>query len=181
MRTVTYGAACSLDGFITARDGALDWLHMSADANAIMKEFWANTDTLLFGRKTWEAAAAYGGGGGSGGIRSVVFSRTLTRSPHPDVELVSHDAGAYVRALKRRKGKGIIVMSGGDLARSLFAAGVIDAVGINVHPVLLGAGTPLFQDPGARVDLRLTECRAIAGGCVYVTYRVKPAKARRTP
>ncbi len=31
MRTVTYGAACSLDGFIADPDGTIDWLHFSDD------------------------------------------------------------------------------------------------------------------------------------------------------
>jgi dihydrofolate reductase len=85
---------------------------------------------------------------------------------------VSADAGAFVRDLKRRPGRGICVMGGGELARSLFAAGVIDEVGLNVHPVLLGAGVPLFHDAG-RIPLELIESRVIAGGCVLSTYRVR--------
>ena len=181
MRMVTYGAACSLDGFITGPGGALDWLHMSADAGAIMKESWARTDTLLFGRKTWDAALQMGGGGGGGsmpGIRTVLCSRTLTESPHPDVELVRDGVGDYVRALKRTRGKGIMVMSGGNLAGSLFAEDVIDEIGLNVHPVLLGSGTPLFTDPGARLRLNFHEARPIHGGCVMMTYRVARSRVR---
>jgi dihydrofolate reductase len=65
------------------------------------------------------------------------------------------------------------MMGGGDLARSLFAADLIDEVGLNVHPVLLGAGVPLFTDAGRRVPLELISSRCITGGCVYSTYRVK--------
>jgi dihydrofolate reductase len=174
MRKVTYGAACSLDGFIAAGDGAVDWLHFSPDARKVMDEHWAGIDALLMGRKTFEAAAARGGGGGSlPGVEVYLFSRTLARSPHPDVRLVSDDAGGFVRALKKKPGKGISVMGGSDLAASLFAAGVIDEVGLNIHPVVLGSGTPLFRDPGRRVRLTLLESRPIAGGCVLANYRVK--------
>jgi dihydrofolate reductase len=173
MRTVTYGAAASLDGFITARDGGLGWLRHSPDVNEIMKAYWAKTDTLLFGRKTWEFAAAAGGGGGSmKGIRSVLFSRTLAKSPHRDVELVRENAGDFVRSLKAQPGKNILVMSGGNLAASLLAEGVVDEVGVNVHPVLLGAGVSLFNDCGRQVDLTLKECRPISGGCVLLSYAV---------
>jgi len=65
---------------------------------------------------------------------------------------------------------------GGNFATSLLQAGVIDEVGLNVHPVLLGSGVPAFLDPGRRVDMELTECRQLDGGCVLVTYRVKSSQ-----
>jgi dihydrofolate reductase len=89
----------------------------------------------------------------------------------PGVELVSVEAGEFVRKLKRSKGKEICVFGGGEFARSLFQAGVIDEVGLNIHPVLLGSGIPFFHDAG-RVTLKLLENRSIAGGCVYVMYSV---------
>lgn len=183
MRKVTYGAACSLDGFITAPDGSLDWLHMSTDVHAIMADYWSRVDTVLMGRKTWEVAVAMGGAGGGGmsGVASYVFSRTLSRLPGGGAELVREDAGDFVRQLKARPGKEICVMGGGVLAQSLFAAGVIDEVGLNIHPVLLGAGIPFFQDAG-RIELALLENRTIGGGCVYVTYKVRARRgARRAP
>jgi dihydrofolate reductase len=185
MRTVTYGAACSLDGFITARDGAIDWLQWSPDVSAIMAEYWKGVDAMLFGRKTWDFAQASGGGGDGeaadrgafANVKTYLFSRTIKKAP-PGVQLVSENAGEFVRELKRKPGKGICVMSGGNLARSLFEAGVVDEVGLNIHPVLLGDGARLFQDAGDRVNLELKECRTLHHGCVYAIYRVKRRAAR---
>jgi len=53
------------------------------------------------------------------------------------------------------------------------AAGVIDEVGLNIHPVLLGSGVPLFRDAGRRIKLALQESRVLDGGCVLATYRVR--------
>jgi riboflavin biosynthesis pyrimidine reductase len=64
-------------------------------------------------------------------------------------------------------------MGGGELAPALFEAGLIDDVGLNIHPVLLGSGVPLFHPMSRPIELELAECRQIAHGCVYVTYRVK--------
>lgn len=172
MRTVIYGAACSLDGYIARPDGAIDWLRWSDDVGAIMKEFWKGIDTVLMGRKTWEVSVAMGGGGQMKGLRGYLFSRTLTESPE-GMELVRDDAGEFVRRLKEQDGKGICVLGGGELARSLLEAGVIDEVGANVHPVLLGTGIPLFPPMNRQVDLELIENRPIAAGCVYLLYRVK--------
>jgi len=187
MRTVTYGAACSLDGFIAPPDGSMDWLHFSRDVQDLMKTYWDTIDTMLMGRKTWEVATSMGGAGsgGTGGITTYIFSRTLT-TVGDGAHLVRDDAGEFVRRLKEEPGKGICVMGGGELAQSLFAAGVVDEVGMNVHPILLGSGVPFFRDAGRRIGLELAESRVIDGGCVYSIYRVlaavpkKPAKRRKT-
>jgi dihydrofolate reductase len=176
MRKVIYGGACSLDGFFAAKDGSVDWLHFSKDVEDVMRRSWAATDTILMGRKTWEFAAAAGGDGDMPGVaidRTYVFSRTLTSITGKNTELVTSDAGEFVRKLKAQPGKDIIVMSGGNFATSLLQAGVIDEIGLNIHPLLLGAGVPAFLDPGTRVMLELTECRQLDGDCVLVTYRVK--------
>lgn len=172
MRTVTYGAACSADGFIATADGSYDWIRFSKDAESIMSDYWRRIDTLLMGRKTWDVAKGHKGGG-MPGVHSYVFSRTLDSIKRKGVTLVKDDAAEFVRELKERPGKDICVFGGGDLARSLFAAGVIDEVGFNMQPVILGAGIPLFVDAGRRIDLALKECRPIAKDCVYVVYAVK--------
>src|SRR5688500_3230536 len=142
MRKVIYGGACSLDGFLAAADGSVNWLHWSDDVNKMMAEFWTTTDALVMGRKTWEVAAAGApaeADAGMTGMKSYVFSRTLDKIDRPGVELVRENAGEFVRALKKKKGKNITVFGGGDFARSLFEADVIDEVGLNVHPILLGS------------------------------------------
>jgi dihydrofolate reductase len=69
-------------------------------------------------------------------------------------------------------------MGGGELARSLLDAGLIDEIGFNIHPVLLGVGIPLFHEMKRQIDLELRECKALKNGCVYVLYRVLPERAR---
>lgn len=63
-------------------------------------------------------------------------------------------------------------MGGGDLAKTLFEAAVIDEIGFNIHPVLLGSGIPLFHAISRQINLELIECRPFKNGCIYVKYRV---------
>ena len=182
MRTVTYGGAITLDGFITGPNESMDWLKWSSEVGEIIQAYWKTIDTMLMGRKTWEFAQKAGGGGAGppmNGITSYVFSRTLRPADVPDATLVSDDAEEFVRKLKQRKGKGICVMGGGDFARSLFEADLIDEVGLNLHPVLLGDGTPGFLDAKRRLDLELTECRPLSKGCVSLRYRVRHHRRAR--
>lgn len=177
MRKVTFGVANSLDNFIARQDGAVDWLLWSDEVSAIIAEFWKTIDTVLMGRKTYEPALKPGSGGGESnpyrGVKTYVFSRTLKQSQDQNVEIIGTDAAEFVRKLKNEKGKDICVMGGGELAKALFEAHLIDEVGLNIHPILLGSGVPLFLEMNRQINLELLECRTLKTGCVVVTYRVK--------
>ena len=172
MRKVTFGGANSLDNRFTGPDESIDWLRWSDDARAISAESFKGVDTMLMGRKTFEFAQKMGSGGGYPGIATYVFSRTLDSAPD-GVELVREDAAGFVRDLKSRPGGDIIVMGGGELGAALLEGGVIDEIGLNIHPILLGAGTPLFHTMARPIELELIEARPIQRDCVLVRYRVR--------
>ena len=173
MRKVTFGGANSLDNYLARPDHAVDWLKWSQEAAAVMTDFWKTVDTVLMGRKTYEVALLQTKGGGYPGVATYVFSRTLKTIPEGGATLVLEDAVGFVRELKQRDGKDICLMGGGELARSLFEAGLIDEIGFNIHPVLLGSGIPLFHPMDRQIDLELRECKPFKNGCVLITYRVK--------
>ena len=188
MRTITYGGAVSLDGFLAGADGAIDWLHFTKDVQQVMTDYWKKIDTILMGRKTYEFAAAQNRSPAksrgkakrrapsTAAMRTYVFSRTLKSVDEPGVELVADDAVRFVRKLKQQPGKEICLMGGGELATSLLGAGLVDEVRLNVHPILLGSGIPTFRDPGRRVKLKLTECRGMEADCILASYEVLRAE-----
>lgn len=171
MRKVTYGGASSLDALITGPDESIDWIRHSDEGAELTKEMWRGVDTMLMGRKTYEFAVRMGGPISWGSIKTYVFSRTL-ESVSGGAELVSGDAVEFVRELKGQEGGDIIVMGGGELGTSLIEGGLVDEVGLNIQPVMLGRGTPAFQPMNRRVDLELIEARPIAQDCVLVRYRI---------
>lgn len=146
MRKVTFGGANSLDNYIARKDDAVDWLLWSKEAESFMKEFWKTIDTVLMGRKTYEVALRHSSGANPyPGIKSYVFSRTLKKNADKNVEIISENAAGFVKTLKNQKGKDICVMGGGEFAKTLFEANLIDEIGFNIHPVLLGSGIPLLD------------------------------------
>jgi dihydrofolate reductase len=173
VRKVVFGGANSVDNFIARQDHAVDWLIWSDDVAAITARFWTTIDTVVMGRKTYEVARKSGLGEGYPGVKNYVCSRTLPDQPASNVTIVREDAADFVRRLKEQDGKDICVMGGGELARSLLEAGLIDEIGFNIQPVLLGSGIPLFHPMTRQIDLELKECRPLEHGCVYVMYRVK--------
>jgi dihydrofolate reductase len=184
MRTITYGAAVSLDGFLAGADGSIDWLHFSKDVQEVMTDYWKEIDTLLWGRKTYDFSIAMNPSSAkksadaksSRRTRDYVFSRTLKTLDDANVELVTSDAVEFVRVLKQSPGKEICLMSGGNFAQCLLAANLVDEIRLNIHPILLGSGIPTFRDPGHRVKLELRECRQLEGGCILASYKVAHPK-----
>lgn len=172
MRKVTFGVANSLDNYIARPDHSIDWLLWNDEVASLIKTFWKTIDTVVMGRKTYEVAAK-SGSGGYPGMKTYVISRTMSTDLDKSIEIVTGDLVEFMRSLKAQKGKDICVMGGGELAQSLFEADLIDEFGVNIHPVLLGGGIPLFHPITHPVDLELLECRTLQTGCVYLLYRVK--------
>ena len=171
MRLVTFGVANSLDNFIARPDGAVDWLVWDEEVAKISQEFFKTVDTVVMGRKTYEVAAR-NGGGAYPAVKNYVCSRTLKKAPK-QIEIVSEDAVEFIRRLKQQDGKGICIVGGGELARSLFEARLIDQLGLNIQPVMIGSGIPLFYEMNLQQDLELLECKVLKNGGVFVFYRVK--------
>ena len=181
MRKVIFGGANSLDNYFARADHSVDWLMWSDEAAEIMKDMWPRFDVMLMGRKTWDASVKNfsekelkKARKKSSGMQTYIFSRTMSPGPlFEGTEVVNRDAAEFVQELKQREGKDIMLMGGGELAASLLEAGLVDEIGFNIHPVLLGSGIPLFHQMGRQIDLELVEARPFKNGCVYVYYRVK--------
>ena len=171
MRKVVYGGAMSLDGFIAGPNGEHDWIVTDPDIDfaALMRRF----DTFLIGRKTFEKMREMAESAPpTPGIESIVFSRTLRPEECPGATL-RDDAESVVRDLRVRPGKDIALFGGGELFRSLLAAGLVDEVAVSVIPVLLGGGIPLLPSPADRARLQLKKHRVYRKtGTVALEYEI---------
>ena len=175
MRKITFGGANSFDNYFARKDDSVDWLMFGDEAAAVMQDYWSTIDTILMGRRTYEVAMKMNKGKSNPftGIKSYVFSRTLKPTKNESMEIVTDDAVEFVRKLKSEEGKDICLMGGGLFAKSLFEADLVDEIGFNIHPVLLGSGIPIFYEMDHQINLELIECGPFKNGCVLVRYRVK--------
>jgi dihydrofolate reductase len=171
MRPVRYNVAASLDGYIAGLDGEFDWI--PEDPSVDFGSIFANVDTVLLGRRSYDFVRKHGGGPWKPGTRVYVFSRTLRPEEHPGVTIAAEDAGDVVAALRSEAGDGEIwLFGGGVLFRSLLAAGQVDRVEVTIVPVLLGGGVPLLEPGSPRTRLSLTSARTYPSGMVTLSYRV---------
>lgn len=169
MRKIVLSVAVSLDGYIEGPGGEYDWCF--AD-QGIISGFLRRVDALLMGRKTYELALRVDGGRRPFPKKAHhVVSNTL-REVAPWAELISGDVAGAVRQLKAGKGKDIWLFGGAELTRTLLEAGLLDELVLAVHPILLGAGKPLFGALSRRIKLTLVESRPYPSGLVLSTYAV---------
>lgn len=177
----------SLDGFLAGPRGELDW-HLerwsSEMAEAAARQL-AAADTILLGRRTYEAFAAYwpsrlldlsysradiAFAHMMNSHRKLVFSRTLQATAWQHAELARRSPQAEVRALRGAPGPDIILFGSGSLAATLAAARLVDEYLLWIHPLALGRGRPLFAALRQRQTLKLLGSHVFATGVVLLRY-----------
>ena len=138
----------------------------------------AETDTHLFGRKTYEIMAAYWPNAPADDpfakhlnvVRKYVASRTLTEVTWQNASLLQGDVAEAVAHLKQQSGKNISVLGSGDLVRTLAEHDLVDEYSLAIYPVVLGSGKKLFPDDGQLRRLRLVDSKPTTTGGVMLTY-----------
>jgi dihydrofolate reductase len=169
MPRIRYAVAMSLDGYIAGSKGEADWIIMDPEID--FRAIFAQFDTFLMGRRTFEAMGGAGGPATVGG-KTFVFSRNLRPRDHPDVTILAEVSPATVEPIRAQATKDIWLFGGGLLFRSFLDAGLVDTVEVAVIPVLLGGGLPLLPNPAHHAALALTGHRVYQTGIVSLEYAV---------
>lgn len=126
-------------------------------------------DTVVEGRRSYELGLAAGIPNAYAHLEHCVFSRALTASPDPGVRLVATDPVEKVRELKSRPGRKIWSVGGAQLAAALRPE--IDELITKLHPVVAGAGVPLFDGDFRPERFELVSADPHPSGIVHLTYR----------
>jgi dihydrofolate reductase len=170
-RRVRYCVAMSLDGYIAGPNGETDWIVMDPEID--FRELWDQFDTLLMGRRTFEAAVVRLGASTLQTMKVVVASRTLRPEDYPGITIVSDLTRSEMAKLRQQARKDIWMMGGGELFRVLLEMQEVDIVEVTTIPVLLGAGVPLLPATGQRTALKLTTHKVYRSGVISLTYEIQ--------
>lgn len=181
-RRVRLFIASSLDGYIAGPKGGIDWLFHDQDYG--YTEFAASVDTVLMGRRSYDASLAFEPWPYPG-MAAWVFTRHPEAFPRASddarVTFTARPPAEVVERIRKRKGKDLWLLGGGELVRAFLDAGLVDEIVLAIHPVVLGRGIPLFPEGTRRTSLRLAGSRAYDSGLVMLTYEVKKAGKVRRP
>lgn len=179
MREVVLQMQVSIDGFVGAGDGGLDWIFPNFD-----------DEYAAWGvEKLWEAGVHIMGAGAGrdmaahwphsiepyaapmNAIPKVIFSRTLAAVEWDGASINRGELATEVERLKRQPGKAVLAHGGASFAQALTRLGLVDEYRLIVHPVALGEGLPLFPALPRPMTLQLREQKTFDTGVTVNVYR----------
>jgi len=171
-RKIIVYIATSADGYIARPDGDFTWLNRPpVKGNYGMAKFYKKVDTVIMGRKTYDAGVKLGQKGYPG-MRNYVFSASPKKSDVPHVEFVNEEIEAFAKRIRRTKGKHIWLVGGAGVIAAFLDKQQIDEFIIHVIPIFIGAGIPLIQPAHRNVPLKLLKARRYSDGVLRLHYKV---------
>jgi dihydrofolate reductase len=90
-----------------------------------------------------------------------VVSQTLSNPEWNNTTVLTGDVVEEVTRLKEQYEGDIVVHGSPQLAQTLIEHDLVDALHLQVYPVIVGAGKRLFSDTTATKRLRLAEARTV--------------------
>lgn len=170
MQKIRYNVAMSLDGYISGPNGEADWIVPDPEVDFVA--LWAQFDTGLMGRKTYDAAKLRLGEAAFQGMKVAVVSRTMTQSEYPKISVISEMTRERIGSLRDQATKDIWLFGGGELFRSLLEMGEVDMVEVSIMPILLGNGVKLLPSPAVQKTLKLANQKTYRSGIITLEYEV---------
>jgi dihydrofolate reductase len=168
MRKVILCVAVSLDGFIEGPNGEYDWCFNDQDYG--LTEFFGRIDAIFMGRKSYEMSSNMEAANPWKGTMTYVFSNSMKEITSKDTKLITGDIVTQVRAIKNLPGKDIWLFGGASLTTTFVNEQLIDEYWLAVHPIILGAGKPLFQNIDGRKRLKLRDQKTYSTGLINLFY-----------
>ncbi len=174
MRQIRGFVAATLDGYIAAPDGGIDWLDEFSKLDYGYGAFIAQIDTLIIGRRSYDQVQEMMAWPYTGKRTLIVTHRPVEKLPE-QTETWSGDVPDLVRSLRAAPGKDVWVIGGADVQQQFLDAGGLDRVEVHIIPILLGDGIPLWPRSEQRHRLQLRSADTLDGGMVRLDYDIRPA------
>ncbi len=167
----------SLDGYISARDGGLDWMSyvpIPEGDDLGFFEFMDRVDAVVMGRKTFETLLGFGLGWHYP-KPDIVLSSTLKSAPQEFADHIQFASGTPGKIVQLARDQGFenLYIDGGKTIQIFLQEDLIDELIITEIPLLLGGGDRLFGDLDQHLGFELADTQILLNQLLRKRYHRK--------
>lgn len=181
MRKITAEFFMALDGVVEAPE-QWHFPYYNDEMGAAVGANFESTDTMLFGRKTYDSFAGAWPEREAAGEEDAVFAKALgdmrkivvssqqLEFTWRNSEQLEGDLIEAVSAMKNEPGGAIGISGSVSVVRQLLAAGLLDELHLLLHPIAVRNGKRLFDEGEPTIPLKLISSETFSTGVLNLTY-----------
>jgi dihydrofolate reductase len=188
MRKVISFMHVSLDGFVAGPFEEMNWIVMDDEIFKDAIDLTATADMALYGRVTYQMMESYWPtvlvnslssklelhhAQWMESIPKIVFSKTIAAPNWNNTRLIKENIKTEIIKLKEQPGRNMLIFGSPRLTHSFMQWNLIDEYRVNVNPVILGKGVPLFKNIECKVNLQLLFAKKFNAGVIGLHYKTK--------
>ena len=170
----------SLDGMIAKKDNSVSWFETSDNYEKGVAEqdaegFLKTIDCYVMGARTYEHAQELSRSYGwpYGDVPTIVVTHRNLPVERQNIELYSGDLNNLVNERLKPKYKTVWVVGGAMLVKDFIRLKLADEIRQIILPIILGDGTPFFDQIGQEQTLHLKGVTAYKNGMVELCYEIR--------
>ena len=179
---ITIHMVSSLDGMIAKKDNSVSWFETTdnyekgvAMSDHDAADFLKTVDCYIMGARTYEHALelskAYGWPYGD--VPTIVLSHRKLPINKPNIQLYSGDLHQLVNEHLKPNYSNVWVVGGAVLVKDFLRNNLADEIRMPILPIILGDGTPFFDQIGNEHPLHLKGVTAYKNGMVELLYEIR--------
>lgn len=179
---ITIHMVSSLDGYIAKKDNSISWFDTSDNYEKGVSvteqeaaDFLKKIDCYIMGSRTYELALELSKlyGWAYGDIPTIVLTHRELAVERQNVEIYSGDLNTLVNERLRPNYSNVWLVGGAELTKDFICLNLADEIRQSILPIILGGGTPFFDQIGQEHALHLKNVTAYKNGVVELCYEIK--------
>ena len=179
---ITIHMVSSLDGYIAKKDNSVSWFETSDNyekgasiSEQDQEEFLKTIDCYVTGSRTYERAfeLSKSYGWAYGDVPTIVLTHRKLPIDRQNIETYSGDLNKFVNERLRPNYKNVWLVGGAKLTKDFIRLNLADEIRQSILPIILGDGTPFFDQIHHEQVLHLKNVTAYKSGMVDLCYEIK--------
>ena len=179
---ITIHMVSSLDGYIAKKDNSVSWFETADNYDKGVnvteqdaQEFLKTIDCYVMGSRTYEHALELSKSYGwvYGDVPTIVLTHRKLPVDRQNIEIYSGDLDKLVNERLKPNYKNVWLVGGAKLTKDFIRLNLADEIRQSILPVILGDGTPFFDQIGQEQALHLKNVTAYKNGMVELCYEIR--------